>query len=272
MTADHRFRKGYRFDYFKFTFPDVDKDLNYKRRVRIEEAVARLEVSMGDVRLREPKVTFLGPAGNRPDGLMIVEVWGRAAEALYDLPNEYAPFLTFAHIKTYATLREGVTYDKWLAMCQKSGFRKGTLTTPRKQRNSVKDSGKAGYTFGSHKSDLHFSAYQRPGERLGLEARFRDERLQSAMVLAEDLLESLQRSGDTQFSVWNLAAGLMAKTADEQLDFEILSRDEDLSDYLTGFSSMSSEKLDAFYLAGKQHERLPLITGHEDYEQEELGD
>lgn len=218
----------YRFDYVKFTFRDAHPDLSQQRFMKALTAVNKFCSEMLPGTWREPKQTFLDPAQSRPNGLHIIEIWGIAANAVVSLPWAWVEYLTFAHVKTYVDLQGNTTYDELLHLFDTPGFRKGTRITPRRQRHSVKDSSRPGLQLGSKKSDLHFGIYVRPGEKVGVEARFRDERLATARdnaCLAVGEPTSRAKGG------WVVLLRQLASVGRNQLDYEFLSRDAEVDDY-----------------------------------------
>lgn len=219
----------WRYDYVKLTFRDASPQGSRRRFDRITEAV---NLYMGDAPIgswREPKQTFLAPGESRPNGLHIVEIWGVAADAVTKLPWEWVEYLTYAHVKTYVDVTAGESYETMLNLFDQPGYRKTARTTPRRQRHSKKDSRRPGLQIGSKKSSLHFGIYVRPWEKVGVEGRFRDERLWNARDLAcvavGEPTDRKARGG------WVMLLRLLAKNTWEQLDYEWLSRDREIGEF-----------------------------------------
>ena len=224
----------WRFDYVKFTFPDADPQASAKRFKRITDYVNE---HMGDSPVgswREPKQTFLSPHYTRPNGYHIVEIWGEAAGAVIRFPWAWVEHMTYAHVKTYADMPEGEDYNSLLDYFNNAGFRKATRITPRRQRHSKKDSKRPGLQVGSKKSSLHFGIYVRPYERVGVEGRFRDEHLATARDFA--VLATDEPTNPKVRDGYLMLLRFLAQKTQDQLDYEFLSRDREIADFLTGFS------------------------------------
>lgn len=233
-TAKAPIEAFYRYDYVKFTFRDSHPEHSRKR---FDLATRHVNEYMGDAlpgTWREPKQTFLAPNSTRPNGLHIIEVWGQAAGAVVRFPWSWVEYLTFAHVKTYGDGKDTQSYDELLHLFDTPGYRKSTRITPRRQKHSVKDSRRPGLSIGSKKSDLHFAIYVRPGEKIGVEGRFRDERLAVARdnaVLATGEPTTRQPRG------YLMLLRFLATVAQSQLDYEFLSRDAEVDEYLHNFGT-----------------------------------
>lgn len=225
----HRFR----FDYVKFQFPDLGAYWSVKARKQIESALLELQAEYPHNTLAEPKFTPLQPRLERPNGLLLVELWGRAAEVVHRLPWQWVEYVTFAHVKSYADLPENGTYKQLLDLFDQPGYRKSARTTPPKRKNSVKHSGLPGLQIGSKKSDLHFTIYARPGERIGVEGKFRDERLYN---LRDTACVSYDPASTRSKEGWRVLLALCARQTLDQLDYEFLSREAELGEYLLDLS------------------------------------
>lgn len=224
----------WRFDYFKFTFPDSDHKLSARRFQQVEKAVNEL---MGDAPMgtyKEPKQTWLAPGTTRPNGLHIIEVWGVPAEALRKLPWHWVDYLTYAHVKSYAQLPEGKTYDNLLDLFNNPGYRKASRIVPPKRKHSVKQSAYPGLAIGSKKSSIHFAVYTRPGERIGVEARFTDEHLATAR---DNACVAVGEPDTNRSAGWLALLKFLVRKTYQELDYEFLSRDAEYQEFLVEFST-----------------------------------
>ena len=219
-----------RFDFIKLTFPDVHPIHRRNVDETISAAYQKVCIEHGTLGAKLPKMTTLDPSPNKPNGKYIVEAYGIAAELVHHLPAGWMQYLTYMHVKCFFTNPETRGVPELKEMYEtKLGPRSFNITYPGSRSQTDKGNSLPSLRSGSRKSGSHGIWYQRMGQPIGGEVRFRDEQVTDLTFDVLDLIES-RHMPDT--SGWGTLLWQASRKAGEFLERDFLFRNETPADWL----------------------------------------
>lgn len=230
-----------RYDYVKLSFVDSGPEYTNFIRDEVQNAWNNIQAANKVYTLVKPAYTHLNPTSSRPLGRLIVELFGLAAMAVYDLPASWMQFLTYAHVKAYG---EYPNVEQLVGLQVKLLTSRGPRNIALNIQGNRSRTGKGmlmpSIRLGSRKSDWHGIIYCRVGENMGVEGRFTDERLAQHTLRVFDTREAHDMP-DT--AMWSLLLRQLGRESAQLWSEELQERGIDLAKYVGSFDGYNRNRL-----------------------------
>lgn len=179
------------------------------------------------------KVHIFNMTTDKTRAIVKIEVFGELAKACINLPAGYLGNLHGLHLKSYVFSVADPEGDILRArIFESEGGQQTTLFGAQQVDHASKGSGK-GFRVGDRKSDYHFVAYTRRGQRMGLEMRVQDRPIRRT---AAEVLEFAAQASITDRGAWLVTCQRVASLAAERFTRDMAVKNIPITSHVSGLT------------------------------------